>query len=107
MVCPSRDLPNDMQQVAHTSGRDICNKVQLQVTAVCLIISRLPSLGSVCTLSALGGSGPLCLPNNSLTGPSGGETKVLPVHENHPDCSKMAEHALLLGSGGCVRADQP
>ena len=33
----------------------------------------------------------------------GSETKGLPVEENHPDCSGMAQHALLLGSGGYVK----
>ena len=34
---------------------------------------------------------------------SGGETKGLPPKENHTDCSRVAQHAPILGSRGHVR----
>ena len=78
MVAPSRGLPDDMQQMAAASGRLVCNQVQ-QVISVCITSSRLPSLGSGCTLSALVGSGPLYLLTSSHSGEAGGTTKRLPM----------------------------
>ena len=34
---------------------------------------------------------------------SGGEAKGLHMQENHSDCSRVAQHALVLGSGGHVQ----
>ena len=46
----------------------------------------------------MGGSGRISLPTSSHLGQSGGEVAGLPVQENHSDCSRMAQHALVLGS---------
>ena len=73
VVSPSRGFPVDMHQVAPTSDRFICNEAQ-QVTSVCVTSSRLPSLGSGCTQSTFGGSGPICLPTSSYSVQGGGET---------------------------------
>ena len=53
-------------------------------------------MDSRCTQAALGGSGPLCLPNGNYLGQSG-EVATLPVPENYSDCSRVAKHALILG----------
>ena len=42
-----------------------------------------------------------CLPSH--LGQSGGEAAVLPMQENHSDCSRVAQHALVLGSSGNVQ----
>ena len=46
MVFASRNLLVDMHQVAPNSNRLLCDKVQQKVTSVCVISSRLPTLGS-------------------------------------------------------------
>ena len=46
---------------------------------------------------------PICLPTSSHLGQSGGEVAGLPLQENHPDCSGVAQHALVLGSSGHVQ----
>ena len=51
---------------------------------------------SGCTRPALGGSLPLCLPIGSHLGQSG-KVAGLPVQENHFDCPRVAQHALLWG----------
>ena len=53
----------------------------------------------------MGGSGRICLPTNSHLGQSGGEVTGLPLKENHPDCSGVAQHALVLGSSDHVQSD--
>ena len=53
VVSPSRGIPVDMHQVAPTSNRCICNKVQ-QVTSVHVTSSGVPSLGSRWSQSTLG-----------------------------------------------------
>ena len=59
-------------------------------------------MGSGCSQSALGGSGPLCLSTGSYLGQSSGEVAGLPMQENHSDCSRVAQHALVLGPSGHV-----
>ena len=51
----------------------------------------------------MGGSGRICLPTTSHFGQSGGEVAGLSMQENHSDCSRVAQHALVLGSGGHVQ----
>ena len=101
VVSPSSGFPVDMHQVAPT--RDVFitrfNSKLPHVTS-----SRLPSLGIRCTQSTLGEPGPIRLPTNSHSGQSG-ETKELPMQENHPDCPRVAQHALVLRSGRHVKPD--
>ena len=72
-----------MQQVVTTSARSVCNKVQQQVASVCFTSGRLPSLHFEYTQSAVGGSGPLCLPTSS---------KVVPKLRDHP-CRRIIQIA--------------
>ena len=60
------------------------------------IVSRLPSLASTCSQSALGRSRPICLLTSSHSGQGSGKTKGLSMLESHPDYSGVAQHALVL-----------
>ena len=62
-------------------------------------------MGSGCTQSVLGRSGPICLSISNYLGQSGGEVAGLPMQQNHTDCPGVAQHALTLGSSGCVQSD--
>ena len=53
----------------------------------------------------MGGSGCICLPTSSHLIQSGGEAAGLPIQENHCDCSRVAQYALVLGSSGYVESD--
>ena len=64
-----------------------------------------PVMGSGCTQPVLGGPGPICLPTSSHLGQSGGEVAGLPMQQSDPDCTGMAQHALILGSSGNVQSD--
>ena len=94
-----------MQQVAPTSGRSICHKVQKQVTSVRATSIGFPGSSSGCTHSPMGGSRRLRLPTSSHLGQSGGEATGLPLQENHSDCSGVAQHTLVLGSSDHVQSD--
>ena len=56
-------------------------------------------------VDALGRSGPMCLPTSIHLGQSGGEVTGLPLQQNHSDCTRVAQHALVLGSSGNVHSD--
>ena len=103
MVPPSGHFPKTMQQVAPASDRPICHEVQPQVTSLCLSSTGHPGCSSGCTHSAMGGSGRIRLPTDCHIEQSGGETTGLPLQEIPPDCSGLAQHALVLGLGDHVQ----
>ena len=82
-----------------------CHQVQQQTTTVCISGTRPPGLGSGCTQPLLGGPGPIRLPTGSHLGQSGGEAPGLPLQQNNSDCSRVAQHALVLGPGSNVKPD--
>ena len=53
----------------------------------------------------MGGTRPLCLSTSSHLGQSGGKVAGLPLQQDHSDCSRVAQHALVLGSSGNVQPD--
>ena len=104
MVPPSRGFSNTMPQMAPTSDRPLCHKVQPQIASVCVSSTGSPGSSSGCTHSAMGGSGRIRLPTDRHIGQSGGEVTGLPVQENHADCSGVAQHALVLGLSDHVQS---
>ena len=105
MFPQSRGLPNNMQPVAHAPSGPICHQVQQQAPTVCLSGPRPPSMGSGCSQPVMGWTGPICLPTGGHLGQSGGEVVRLPVQQNDTDCTRVAKHALVLGSGSYVQSD--
>ena len=105
MVPSSRGVPSYMLPVASTSSGSFCHQIQQQTTTICLTGPRPPGMGSGCTQSVLGGPGPICLPTSSHLGQSSGEVTGLPMQQNHTDCTGVAQHALVLGSGDNVQSD--
>ena len=105
-VVPSlRSVSSCMLTVAPAPSGPLCHQVQQQTSTVCVTVSRPPSLGSGCTQPVLGRSGPICLPTSNHLGQSGGEVTGLPLQQDHSDCTRVAQHALVLGSGGNVQSD--
>ena len=105
MVPPSGSFPTTMQSMTPASNRPICHEVQPQVTSVCLSSTGLPGYSSGCAHPTMGRSGCIRLPTNRNIGQSGGEATGLPVQETHSDCSRMAQHALVLGPSDHVQSD--
>ena len=83
VVPPSGSISRTMQQVAPAPHR------------------------SVCTHSAMGGSGCICFPTNPHLGQGGGKVTGLSMQETNPDCARMAQHALVLGLSGHVQSSPP
>ena len=105
VVSPSRGLPSIMQQVAPAPNRSICHDIQQQVTSVFVTGTGSPGHSSGRTQFVMGGSTCIRLPTSSYLGQSGGEVAGLPMQQNHSDCSGVAQHALVLGSGGHVQSN--
>ena len=105
VVTSSRSVPSCMLNVASATSGPVCHQVQQQTATVCITGPRPPGLGSVCTQSLLGGPGPIRLPTSSHLGQSGGEAPGLPLQQNNSDCSRVAQHALVLGPGSNVKPD--
>ena len=105
VVTSSRSFSSHMLPVAPTPSGPVCHQVQQQTTSVCITGTRPPGLGSGCTQPLLGGPGPIRLPTGSHLGQSGGEAPGLPLQQNNSDCSRVAQHALVLGPGSNVKPD--
>ena len=104
-VVPSpKGFPGHMLPVAPAPSGLVCHQVQQQTATVCVAGSRPQGMGSGCTHSVLGRSGPICLPTNSHLGQSG-EVAGLPMQQNNTDCTGVAQHPLVLGSSGHVQSD--
>ena len=103
MVPQSRGIQCNMQPVAQTPGGSFCHQVQQQAPTVRISSPRPPGLGSGCSQSVLGGTGPLRLPTSSHLGQSGGEVAGLPVQQTNSDCPRVVQHALVLGSSDNVQ----
>ena len=105
VVTSSSSVPSCMLKVAPATSGPVCHQVQQQTATVCVTSARPPGLGSGCTQPLLGGPGPIRLPTSSHLGQSGGEAPGLPLQQNNSDCSRVAQHALVLGPGGTVKPD--
>ena len=105
VVTSSRGIQSHMRPVAPASSGPVCHQIQQQTTTVCLTGPRPPGLGSGCTQPVLGGPGPIRLPTGSHLGQSGGEATGLPLQQNNSDCTRVAQHALVLGPGSNVKPD--
>ena len=102
MVSKPGCLLSDLSQMVSSQIGPICDEVQLQATSVCVPSPRSQGMGCGCLKSVLGGSGSVCISSSppfdkcSDKGPQ----SSLKADDN---CSPgLAEHALVLGSGGDV-----
>ena len=105
VVTSSSSVPGCMLKVAPATSGPVCHQIQQQTATVCVTGARPPGLGSGCTQPLLGGPGPIRLPTSSHLGQSGGEAPGLPLQQNNSDCSRVAQHALVLGPGGNVKPE--
>ena len=76
-------------------------------TFVSLVPNRPNSLGSGRLESLMGKSERLCLPSNLLAQPSNLKGDGPRLLQDDPDCSRMAQHALVLGPGLSVNSGSP
>ena len=83
MVPSPRGFPSYRLPVAPATSGPVCHQIQQQTTTVCVTGSGSPGMGSGCTQSVMGRSGPICLPTGSHLGQSGGEVAGLPMQQDH------------------------
>ena len=107
MVSPSRGFQPPLQEMAQTRNRLVCDKVQPQASQVCISGSGQFGLGSRCTKSSVERPGRVCLSPDSPFRSSGHKVVGPRLSATHLDRPRMAQHALVLGSGQSVSSSSP
>ena len=105
MVSPAGSLRPLMCQVALSSSGSLCNKVQSQTTQVCVPSTRSTGMESRCSQPDLGEYGCLRISSCVSFGQGGIQDPRSGSSQVGPDCSRVAQHALVLGSGQHVCSD--
>ena len=96
--------PFDSNLAPPPSGH-VCNKVQLRTSQIRVSSSGPQCLGSGCADSQLGEPGHVHFSPSVVTGQGSQQTVGPSVQEGHIDRSRVAQHAMVLGSGGSVISD--
>ena len=92
-------------QLGPTADRSVCNPIQSQVSQVCLSGSGFDSLGSGCSQPIMEKPGRVCL-SSSIPSQSGHiKTCGSGLSQDDIDRSRLAQHALVLGSDQSVKSD--
>ena len=93
-------------QTLHRPQVDMfATRYNCKLTQVCVNSPRLKHLGGGRSNSLLGGPRHVCLSPSVTTGQSDLQTVISPVQEGDPDSSRLAQHAVVLGSSGSVFSD--
>ena len=96
-----------MSNMAPSQGRHVCDQVQLQTSPVRVSSTRPQCLGSGHSNSLLGELGHVYLYSIVVTKQGGQQTVRLSVQKSDPNSSRLAQHVVVLGSGGAVVPDSP
>ena len=102
VVPPSGDLRHPLSNLALSPSGHVCNKVQLQASPICVPNSRPKGLVSGRSDNVLGRPGHVPFPSSVSNGEGGQQAVRSLVSQSNPDCSGMAQHALVLGPSGAV-----
>ena len=86
-------------ELGSATGGLVCHSVQSQTPQVCVTGSGPDSLGGGRSESSMGKSGGLRLSSSLSSQPSDFQGGVSGLSQNDPDCSGVAQHALVLGPG--------
>ena len=107
MISPPGGVCSVMPALAHPFSGSVCDPIQPQTSQVCVPSSRPVSLEGGRLKSPVGSPGHLWLPSDGSSS-SGGDKTIGPrVPSHHPDCSRLAQHALVLGPGQHVSSRFP
>ena len=107
MVPPPGGVCSNMPALAPPVCGPVCHPVQSQTSPVCIPGSRPISVGSGCLKSPLGGPGRLCFSTDGPSSSGGNETFGPRIPSSHPDSTRLAQHALVLGPGQHVSSNSP
>ena len=88
--------------MAPSQGGPVCGQIQLQTATVCVPSPQSKSIGSGCVEPVLGESGPVCVSPSSPPDKCSDKGSQSSVQKDDNNSPGLAEHALVLGSGGDV-----
>ena len=97
----------DLQKMAQTGGGPICDQVQSQTSQICVPGSGSTSLESGCSKCSLARSGCLCFSPGGSPREGGLQVDGSRIPQSHSHCTRVAQHAMVLGSGQHVSTDSP
>ena len=92
-----------MPNLAQSSGRHVCDQIQLQTDQVC--VPGPERLGSGCSNSLLGGPGNICISPSVPFGQGDQQAVGSPVQKSNPNSPRLAQHSMVLGPSGSVVPD--
>ena len=103
-VVPSpTDIQPNLQSLAHTNGRPICNSSKSQTSNLC---PRQKSLENRCIEYLLGRPRRLCLLSSSHPATSNSKNNNIPMQDDSTG-PRVARDAMVLGSGGSLDQGTP
>ena len=104
MVPVAASVQSLVLQLGPSTDGPLCNPVQPQTSQVCVAGSGSGSLGCRHPQHTMGESGCLRVPSGIIAQPSGVEGDGSGLLKDGSNCSRLVQHALVLGSGQSVRA---
>ena len=109
VVPPPRDFQGNLPKMASATTGSVCHQVQQQTGSICEPSARSTGVGSGCPKPELGGVGSLCISTDGPPRQSGGKAPKPTLQADNSDRPRVAQHALVLGSGGhvCPNALEP
>ena len=105
MVPVSTSVQSLVFQVGPFTTRPLCNPVQSQTSQICVAGSGSDSVGCRRSQHTMGEAGCLRLSPSLIAQSSGVEGNGSRLPQNGFDRTRLAQHALVLGSGQSVRAN--
>ena len=106
-VVPSpMDIQPNLQSLAHTNGRPVCNSSKLQTSNLCISCPRQKGLENICIEYLLRRPRWLCLLSSSHPATSNSKNNNIPMQD---DCTgpRVVRDAMVLGSGGSLDQGTP
>ena len=101
VVTSPTDIQPNLQSLAHTNGRSICNSSKLQTSNLCISCPRQKGLENRCIEYLLGRPRRLCLLSSSHPATSNSKNNNIPMQDDSTR-SRVARDAMVLGSGGSL-----
>ena len=105
MVPSSGGFQPSGSDLAPSPSGHVCNKVQLQTSPIRVSSAEPQCVGSGRSNSLLGEPGHVCISPSVVTGQGGQQTIGPSLQESDPNSPGLAQHAMVLGSGGTVVPD--
>ena len=105
MVPSSGGFQPPSSDLAPSPTGHVCNKVQLQTSPIRVSSAGPQCMGSGRPNSLLGKPRHVCLSPSVITGQGGQQTIRPSLQESDPNSPRLAQHAMVLGSGGTVVPD--